>query len=458
VRKTAVASDGTAELRDLVSEHLLHNYRACPSVLKPDVTITLPALSPQDWPVIQAAWVWIQAVWDELETRELTYLSFLPLPQLSMIQPSDMEPGEDTTPEDLACSAPPVPRFGSFPALPTLDVQYCSQLRRFSRDDMIGQLLKAASVLEEYARQAEYQCANVIDLLRPTFAYYGVDTPSLPQPAPLSAYPLDYTPPQTQCPPWGMRVMEAMNQVTAMSHLAAIDAAEADPTTSSPLAQSLDSIAMAETAVQMVYDAFQQQDDEEHSARLARKNLQVMDRLANMQEHNRASIHALATASTDAAIASADEFFHKAEHAFLGLSCNAAGSGRTTSGDRDSDQLIRPWREIPLLKWTMGVGGSSGTCTITANQLLFTPAMIIPLLGRQSTWFHLADVEFEIEQTQPTLLHPLSTVIQVVDKTTGVKVYSFKPSSAGPRLKSFLDIVQKESTDATVRRSSQTST
>ena len=36
--------------------------------------------------------------------------------------------------------------------------------------------------------------------------------------------------------------------------------------------------------------AFQKQEDEELSARLGRKNVQVMDRLAKMQAHKRESI------------------------------------------------------------------------------------------------------------------------------------------------------------------------
>ncbi|CAB9526787.1 expressed unknown protein [Seminavis robusta] len=469
VHKTTPTQAAAAELRDLISEHLLHNYRACPSVLRPDTTITLPALSPHDWPIIQAAWGWIQSVWDELETRELTYLSFLPmLSWMTMMPPAVAEADgitqdEFTTPPDhdsptpVLSLAPPVPRFGAFPALPTLDVQYCSQLRRLSRESMIGQLLKAASVLEDYARQAEYQCANLIDLLRPTFAYYGVDTPSLPKPAPLSAYPLEYTPPQSLCPPWGMKVMEAMNQVTAMSHQQnAMQEEPQDPESmqSHQQQQALESLAMAETAVQMVYDAFQEQDDEEHSARLARKNLQVMDRLAKMQEHNRASIHALSISipTSGAAKAAADEFFAKAGNGIIGLLHAKNGTRGAPLAEREGLRTsvhAPPFREVPLMKWTMGVGGSSGTCTITANQILFTPAKLIPLLSHsQSTWFHMADVEFGIVTTPPTLLNPLSTMIQVLDASTGTPVYSFKPSSAGPRLKSFLDIVQKESAEA----------
>lgn len=98
----------------------------------------------------------------------------------------------------VVCSTLDTCRFGAFPALPTLDVQYCSQLRRLSREGMIVSLLKAASDLEEYAREAEYACANLIQMLRPTFEAYEIEPPALPHPLPLTAYPLDFTPPQSK--------------------------------------------------------------------------------------------------------------------------------------------------------------------------------------------------------------------------------------------------------------------
>lgn len=50
---------------------------------------------------------------------------------------------------------------------------------------------------------------------------------------------------------------------------------------------------LGDESIQMVLKAFQQQDDEEQGARLGRKNVQVMDRLAKMQAHKRTSITAI---------------------------------------------------------------------------------------------------------------------------------------------------------------------
>jgi hypothetical protein len=48
-----------------------------------------------------------------------------------------------------------------------LDVHYCSQLRRLSRELMINHLLKSAKNLEDYAKGAEYNCAIRITILEP---------------------------------------------------------------------------------------------------------------------------------------------------------------------------------------------------------------------------------------------------------------------------------------------------
>jgi len=400
-----------------VSDYLLHNYRACPSVLQPATALTLPALSPQDWPIIQASWPWVESVWDELEVRELTYLSFL---DLKVTEVPNNSPGKDTSALDLSSSMPQ-PRFGAFPALPTLDVQYCSQLRRLSRELMIGQLLKAAASLEDYARQAELECANVINLLQPIYSLYGVGTPPLPKPIPLESYPLDYTPPQATCPPWGRNVMEALNQVTAVSQSHGQQAAETEHT--------MDSIAVAETAVELVFRSFQEQDDEEQSARLARKNLQVIDRLTNVEDYNIALVQTLTLASTPAAISASQDFMTKAEN---------AKSGVPTPGDR------KPWAEVPLLKWNLGVVGTSGTGIVTAHQFLLTHATYNPLIRTDPpTWFRLSDINFTTSQTPHKLLNSSSTLIHVMEQSSGREVLSFKPSPSALQIKKFLDVCKR---------------
>lgn len=79
-----------------------------------------------------------------------------------------------------------------------------------------------------------------------------------------------------------MKVMEALNKVSAMT---SEENSREEPTKSS--------YELGDEAIQMVLKAFQEQDDEEQGARLGRKNVQVMDRLAKMQAHKRVSIAAI---------------------------------------------------------------------------------------------------------------------------------------------------------------------
>ena len=365
---------------DIVSSHLVEHYRACPSVKQGG--ITLPALNAEDFCVIQSSWRLIQSVWEELETRDLAYTT-------------------------LRTS-----RFGSFPSLPTVDVHYCSQIRRISREAMTVQLVKTASELEHYAREAELACANMITLLKPTFETYGVVSPPLPKPKQLTEYPLDFIVPQASFPPWGVKVQHALNEIQAWTG----NANKNDPVVPLSPEQNVDtqkSLEMAASAVQLVLEAFQKQDDEEQSARLGRKNVQVMDRLAKMQSHQQLSIQTLqnCTNISDVAVIAANGF-----------------KGRSGV------------REVPLLKWGIVVGRSTGTCTITANRILFVTQLIPVLGGSKTTLYKLEDVEFSVEEASASLLNPLPTIVHVTQR--GREIYSFRPSIGGARLKSFLDVIK----------------
>ena len=57
---------------------------------------------------------------------------------------------------------------------------------------MISSLVNAAQELEQFAKEAEYSCAILIQALRPTFKYYKINAPLIPEPLPLTAYPLDF--------------------------------------------------------------------------------------------------------------------------------------------------------------------------------------------------------------------------------------------------------------------------
>jgi hypothetical protein len=371
------------DMRNIVTEHLLTSYRACPSV-KSGV-ITLPSLNAEDFAVIVSSGRLLQLIWDEIETRDFAYTT-------------------------LRSS-----RFGSFPSLPTLDVHYCAQLRRLSRDAMTTQLLKSASELEQYAREAELACANMISLLKPTFMVYGIEAPQLPKPKQLTEYPFDFVPPQTSCPPWGVKVQHALNEIQAWTG----DANRDDTPNCQifPVNQSVQyadkSIELAKAAVRLIFEAFQKQHDEEQSARLGRKNVQVIDRLAKMHAHELLSIQTLQNCCniSDKALHEAKKFHTK---------CGV--------------------REVPLLKWTVAVGRSTGTCTVTANHILFVTKLIPVVGGNQTVLFNVDDVELIMEEKAASIVNPMPTVIHV--KQNRRTVYSFRPSMGAARFKSFFDVVK----------------
>lgn len=369
VYKTKKAMQGA------IARQLLDKYKPCQSVQGGN--LTLPALSKLDWPWIQHSWTYIEAVWDELQDRDVTYSSLHGAP------------------------------FGQFPALTTLDVHYCSQLRRLSRENMVLSLLRSASELEQFARESEYACANLIQVLKPCVELYDCEPPTLPQPLPLTAYPLDYTPHQELCPPWGQKVLEAMNEVTAISSDSDGD----------------QSYNRAERAVQLVLDAFQRQHDEEQSARLGRKNLQVMDRLAKMQAHKQASIEIMqASYPTSKYAQTAAAEFHK----FAKKACS------------DMPET----EQVPLFKCSILVGSSTGSVYITATQLMCVTQLIPLVGGNKVLLLDLEGLEFCALEASSSLLNPLPAGISV--RRGGEECVMFRPSYPAARLKVFLEIVQAQ--------------
>jgi hypothetical protein len=291
---------------------------------------------------------------------------------------------------------------------------------------MVSALLKAAAELEDFAREAELACASLITLLRPAFQAYQVEAPSLPRATALTEYPLDFVPPQTLHPPFGLAVQHALNQVQARaseaaSHdqpLAIGNSFSSDGGGSTSNIDAHESLTMAADAVQWVMNAFRQQDDEEQSARLQRKNVQVLDRLAKMQAHQKLLIQILENSHRTSAAAA-----------------QAAQTLEQKTGIRG---------EVPLLKWSIVTGrATTGTCTVTAHHVAFV-TQLIPMLGMGNSVsvFAFDEVEFAVtgEAQNVSLLNPLPTVITVTKQ--GQEVYRFRPSIGGARLKSFLDAVR----------------
>jgi hypothetical protein len=370
--------DSFSDMRNAIASHLLSNFKVCPSVReenkKASPTIrrlTLPSLSTRDYPLLEQSWFFCETVLDELEARDCTHSTLSELP------------------------------FGQFPSLPTLDVQYCSQLRRLSREAMITQLLKSAKELEDYAKSAEYSCAICITLLQPMLDFYKL--PRLyfsPHSKSLQEYPLEFVPPQVACPPWGSRVMEALNQIAAKTPTGDISEPE---------------------AVQLVYQAFCKQDDEEHSARLGRKNAQIMDRLSKLQSHQQELIQTL------------KESF---------LVSEIAKEQASIYAEKVTQLPPPPEPQVPLLTFRISLGASSsGTCYVTATQIMFSTKSI-PIIGSyNSQVFELDEVEFQVIQgVTSSLLNPFPHTMSVFQNHQ--QVYSFRPSVGPARLQTFLKVIQ----------------
>lgn len=88
--------------------------------------------------------------------------------------------------------------FGAFPSLPTLDVHYCAQMKELCKDNMVSSLLKSARDLEVYAKEAEFGCAKLTQILEPMLISYEEELSEIPEAVPLIAYPLDYTAPESE--------------------------------------------------------------------------------------------------------------------------------------------------------------------------------------------------------------------------------------------------------------------
>jgi hypothetical protein len=186
----------------------------------------------------------------------------------------------------------------------------------------------------------------------------------------------------------------------------------------------------ATQAVRMVYAAFMKQDDEEHGARLGRKNVQVMERLSNMQSHQRAVLHSLRDAPLVSPLAAraADDFLAKAQRA-------------NNNGKPGHPRILH--QQVPILTFRFSVGASlSGTCWITSTQILFQTSYIPLVGGVTTTLLDLGQVTFEVHENVPSSLLNMypNTMTVLVDEEA---VYSFRPSSLGPtRLLNFLTVLK----------------
>ena len=309
-------------------------------------------------------------------------------------------------------------------------MHFIAQIKAFCRESMIISLVKTASDLEIFARESELSCGNVDQLLRPTFDMYKLVPPQLPNPIPLTAYPLDFKPPEEVSPPWGSEVMSALEKI---SNDTDNDQAQAEESSDPPLT----SIILSEKSVSSIVQAFQKQNDIEQGARLGRKNLQVMDRLAKMQAHRQACIAKIRGSYGKNLLATraADDF-----HSLRKKTSNVGVGSQT-------DEIHSASDEVPLLICNVNVGNSAGTCYVTHSHILFQ-TQLLPLLGGSEVHlFSLMDVEVTINAPTKSVLSPLPSSISFTTilggrKSTREEVYNFIPSIGARRYAKFLEVLR----------------
>ncbi|KAL7457430.1 hypothetical protein ACHAWC_008998 [Mediolabrus comicus] len=383
----------------LMTNEIRRKCQASPSVgaySKTDKSRGLyPCLSKDDAPYVQSSWIFLKDCILELDRRCLGY------------------------------STLGVSRLFESPSLPQIDVHYIAQIKAFCRESMIVSLVKTASELEVYAREQEVACSNLDHLLRPTFEAYKLAPPPLPKPVPLSAYPLDFQPPEEMCPPWGPDVMNTLEKIS--------NEQKQDENGSSNAHVS--SFEQSAQAISRLVAAFQRQHDVEQGSRLGRKNMQVMDRLAKMQAHKRNSILKIRDSygSNLLATNAADEY-----HCMRQKSSNAGSL---------SDTLHAVPDQVPLLICNVLVGNAAGTCYITSSHVLFH-TQLVPIIGGDKVHlFSISEVELTINPPSKSMLSPLPASISLTtsvsrSKATREEVYHFIPSIGARRFAKFIEVVR----------------
>lgn len=403
---------GLGAAQKLASRKLLSAFIETPSVMDKDASIDpIAALSEVDWPFIQSAWLFLSDCLNELDNRNLSFSS-------------------------LISSA-----FGAFPSLPTLDVHYCSQIKEICKENMVASLLKSARELETYAEEAEYATAKLMQVLEPMLLSYDEELPQIPEKVPLSEYPLDFVSPEVSSPPWGQKVVEALNLITTKSpatHEFVVDNNRITlPEEKVRNDDCKSEFQRARDSVNMVLNAFQKQYDDELSIRLERKNCQVMDRLAKMQAFRREvlmtvrgsyGINILATKA-------ADKFHSYAKELCTKDSIDGNELDPLSNTLPASDQ-------VPLLTCRVIYGRSTGICYVTYYELLLVMHSIPLVGGSHVNLVRLGDIDVEIKSGKKSRLNPVPSIIVVKRKHDAQELFSFRPSAGAHLFKDFVDIVK----------------
>lgn len=408
--------------KKLLGEKLLSSFTETDSVLENNREIhPVAALSSVDWPYVQSTWKVLADCLNELNERKLAHSSL------------------------TSCS------FGVCPSLPTLDSHYCSHIKEVCKRNMVASLWKSVNELESYAKEAEYGCLKLKQVLEPMAFSYEVDLPQVPDSSSLDAYPLDYEDPELSSPPWGEKVGEALNLISAQS----LTPAGAKFVANGGMGKEKDGVSIesspkfvgdstrsefrrARDAVSTVLVAFQTQFDEELSARLTRRNHQVMDRVAKVQAFMAECImtvrgsYGINTLATQAA-----DIFHS-----YVKDCARADM------DSEEDTLVRikilpTPDQVPLLSCRVVVGGFGAMCYVTYHQLLIVTKRVALFGGNHFSLVQLNDIDVQVMAGSSRILGLVPSTVVVRNNSNDQQLFSFRPATGAHLFKDFIDILRK---------------
>jgi len=222
-------------------------------------------------------------------------------------------------------------------------------------------------------------------------------------------------------PPWGQKVVEALNLIAAKSPYIN-DASKTE-------------FQKSKEAVTMVLTAFQKQMDEELSARLGRKNCQVMDRLAMMQAYKREAVMLMRGSYGLCMLAT------KAANKFHGYAKENRGSTGIDTPHMTMS-LLPASDQVPLLACRVMFGGSAGMCYVTYHELLLVTQSIPLLGGNHFSLVLLNQITLEIQSSgKKSRLNPVPSVVLVKRKSNGTELFSFRPSAGAHLFKDFVDAI-----------------
>lgn len=194
----------------------------------------------------------------------------------------------------------------------------------------------------------------------------------------------------------------------------------------------------AREAASKVVAAFMKQEDEELSARLGRKNMQVMDRLANMQAHKRNLIITIRDSyGTNLPATKSANRFHSYAQQLL---------KESTDDDKnpsfECEEFYPASDQVPLITCRSLSGKVPASCFVTFNQILLVTH---PILGEAQIFMcKLSDILIQVDSSKnKSVLNPVPSTVSILSKVDKNEIFSFRPLMGSRPFKEFVDMIKR---------------